>query len=417
MFKFLHTSDIHLDSPLRGLQKYEGAPVEEFRNATRRAFQNLISLTINERVDFVLISGDLYDGDWKDFNTGLFLIKELAKLHEHNIKVFIIAGNHDAESQITRHLRLPENVYRFSVSEPETKFLEDLSVAIHGQGFANRVVSMDLSQTYPDSIPSLFNIGMLHTSLNGREGHEPYSPCSLSGLLSKGYDYWALGHVHKREVVSEHPLIIFPGNTQGRNIRETGPKGCTIVTVRDKENVHAVHHDIDLLRWSDCQLNVSWFETPENILDKMGDQYRAIIEDNSGHPLVVRVGISGRCKAHNDLSKNPEKWTAEIRALASQVGYGSLWIEKVIFRTNTDIDIDELIKSGDPLGELIKYIEALDSFDEILPLIENDLKQLKRHLPNELIHGDNAVNIEVKQDAKAVINEAKQLLIARLAYR
>lgn len=417
MFKFLHTSDVHIDSPLRGLQKYEGAPVEEFRNATRKAFQNLISLAINERVDFVLIAGDLYDGDWKDFNTGLFLIKELAKLHEHNIKVFIISGNHDAESQITRHLRLPENVYRFSSSEPETKLIEDLNVAIHGQGFANRVVSIDLSQTYPNAIPSLFNIGMLHTSLNGREGHEPYSPCSISGLLSKGYDYWALGHVHKREVVSENPLIIFPGNTQGRNIRETGTKGCTIVTVMDKENIHAVHHDIDLLRWSDCDLNVSGVETPEDILDKLGGQYRAIIEDNSGHPLAVRVSISGRCKAHNDLSKNPEKWTAEIHALASQVGYGSLWIEKVIFKTDTDIDIEELIKSGDPLGDLIKYIEALDSLDEIIPLIENDLKQLKRQLPNELIHGEEAFDIEIKQDAKAVINEVKQLLIARLIYR
>lgn len=417
MFKFLHTSDIHLDSPLRGLQRYGSAPVEEFRDATRKSLQNLINLAINESVDFVLISGDLYDGDWKDFNTGLFLIKEMAKLLEHNIKVFIISGNHDAESQITSHLRLPENVYRFSASEPETKLIDDLGVAIHGQGFPTRVVSIDLSRSYPDAIPSIFNIGMLHTSLNGREGHEPYSPCSIEGLLSKDYDYWALGHVHKREVVSANPLIIFPGNTQGRNIRETGPKGCTIVTVRDKENVHAVHHDIDLLRWSFCDLNVSGFETPDDILDLLSGQYKAIIEDNSGHPLATRVSISGRCKAHNELSNNPEKWIAEIHALAAQVGYGSLWIEKVIFRTDMDIDIEELIKSGDPLGELIKFIEGLESLDEIIPQIKNDLQQLKRQLPKDLLYGDDAIDIEFKGNVKAVINEVKQLLMAKLVYR
>lgn len=417
MFKFLHTSDIHLDSPLKGIQRYGSEPLDEFRNATRKALQNLITLAISERVDFVLISGDLYDGDWKDFNTGLFLIRETAKLLEHNIRVFIVSGNHDAESQITRHLKLPENVYRFSTSEPETKLLDDLGVAIHGQGFAARAVSIDLSRSYPDAIPSLFNIGMLHTSLNGREGHEPYSPCSVEGLLSKQYDYWALGHVHKREVVSVNPFIIFPGNTQGRNIREAGPKGCTIVTVKNKENVHAVHHDIDLLRWSLCDLNVSGFETPDDILDLLSGRYKAIIEDNSGYPVIVRVGISGRCKAHNELSINPEKWIAEVDALAAQVGYGSLWIEKVIFRTDMDIDIEELIKSGDPLGDLIKFIEGLESLDEIIPLIKNDLQQLKKQLPKELLYGDDAIDIEFKRDVKDVINEVKQLLMTRLVYR
>lgn len=417
MFKFLHTSDIHLDSPLRGLQRYGSEHVDEFRNATRKALQNLIALAINERVDFVLISGDLYDGDWKDFNTGLFLIRETAKLLEHNIRVFIVSGNHDAESQITRHLKLPENVSRFSTSEPETKLLDDLGVAIHGQGYSTRAVIQDLTVYYPDAIPSLFNIGMLHTCLDGSMGHEPYAPCTTTALLSKKYDYWALGHVHNRKIINTNPLIIFPGNTQGRNIRETGPKGCTIVTVKDKENIHAVHHDIDLLRWSLCDLNVSGFETPDDILDLLSGRYKTIIEDNAGYPVIVRIGISGRCKAHDELSINPEKWIAEVDALAAQVGYGSLWIEKVIFRTDMDIDMEELIKSGDPLGELIKYIENLDSLDEIIPLIKNDLQQLKRQLPKELFYGDDAIDIEFKRNMKAVINEVKQLLMARLVYR
>ncbi len=417
MFKFLHTSDIHLDSPLRGLQRYDSAPVEEFRNATRKALQNLISLAINEKVDFVLISGDLYDGDWKDFNTGLFLIREMTKLLENNIRVFIISGNHDAESRITRHLRMPENIYTFSNSSPETKILDDLGVAIHGQGFATRFVLKDLTPSYPDAIPSLFNIGMLHTSLTGREGHEPYAPCTTGGLLSKGYDYWALGHVHKREIVNYKPLIIFPGNTQGRNIRETGNKGCTLVTVKDREDVSEVHHDTDLLRWSSCDLNGGGIETPEDMLNALRGRFKAAVDDNPGHPVALRVNISGRCKAHNELSGKPEKWIAEIAALATEIGYGSLWIEKVNFLTEIDIDIEELIRNGDPLGELVKYLQGLDRLDDIMPAIKTDLQQLKRQLPKELLEGDDALNADLGGDVREIISEVKQLLIARLIDR
>ncbi len=417
MFKFLHTSDIHLDSPLRGLQRYDSAPVEEFRNATRKALQNLISLAINEKVDFVLISGDLYDGDWKDFNTGLFLIRQMTKLLENNISVFIISGNHDAESRITRDLRMPGNIHIFSNSAPETRILDDLGVAIHGQGFATRSVLKDLTPSYPDAIPSLFNIGMLHTSLTGREGHEPYAPCTTGGLLSKGYDYWALGHVHKREIVNYKPLIIFPGNTQGRNIRETGNKGCTLVTVKDREDVSEVHHDTDLLRWSSCSLNAGGIETPEDMLDALRGRFKAAVDENAGHPVALRVNISGRCRAHNELSSKPEKWIAEIDALATEIGYGSLWIEKVNFLTEIDIDIEELIRNGDPLGELVKYLQGLDRLDDIMPAIKNDLQQLKRQLPKELLEGDDALNADLGGDVREIISEVRQLLIARLINR
>ena len=109
MFKFIHAADIHLDSPLRGLDKYEGAPVESIRGATRRAFANLVSLSISEHVDFVILAGDIYDGDWKDYNTGLFFVKELSRLEEAGIPVVLLYGNHDAQSRITKSLTLPEN--------------------------------------------------------------------------------------------------------------------------------------------------------------------------------------------------------------------------------------------------------------------------------------------------------------------
>src|SRR5262245_49868226 len=168
MFKFIHAADIHLDSPLRGLEHYDGAPVAHIRGATRQALVNLVELALAEQVAFVLIAGDLYDGEWRDYNTGLFFAAQMSKLREVDIQVGIIAGNHDAASHMTRYLRLPDNVTMFAVHHPQTVYLKAWDVALHGQGFAKRAVTVDLSTAYPQPDPSLFNIGLLHTSLNGR---------------------------------------------------------------------------------------------------------------------------------------------------------------------------------------------------------------------------------------------------------
>jgi len=181
-FKFIAAADIHIDSPLQGLSRYEGAPLDVLRGAAREAFTNLVSLAIEEKVAFVLLSGDLYDGEWKDYHTGLFLSQQLSRLREAEIKVCIIYGNHDAESRITKSLRLPDNVRVLSTKSPVTVSLEEVGVAIHGQGFAKRDVTENLAEQYPEAIKGLFNIGMLHTALSGAEGHEPYAPCNLGTL-------------------------------------------------------------------------------------------------------------------------------------------------------------------------------------------------------------------------------------------
>ncbi len=261
MVRFLHTADIHLDSPLKGLEAHEDAPVEEIRGATRRAFDNCIDLAIEEAVDFLLIVGDLYDVDWKDYNTGLFFASRMGRLNRAGIAVFIVSGNHDAANQITRTMPLPDNVTFFSAKKPHSIQLNNLGVIIHGQSYPSRAVTENLALQYPQYESGFFNIGLLHTSLTGREGHEPYAPCSLDDLKSKGYDYWALGHVHQREIVAREPWIVFPGNIQGRHIRETGAKGATLVTVEDGRITDVQDYELDVLRWAICQVDLSSCET------------------------------------------------------------------------------------------------------------------------------------------------------------
>ena len=231
-FRFLHAADIHLDSPLHGLSRYEGLPEDDIRGATRAAFDNLVQRAIDEDVDFVVIAGDLFDGEWKDMSTGLYFARAMGRLDRAEIPVFLLAGNHDAASVITRSIPWPPNVRLFSARRPETHLLAELQVAVHGQSFSTPAVTDNLVPSYPAAAEHHFNIGMLHTALAGRKGHADYAPCSLDDLKAKQYDYWALGHVHQHETVCEAPHVVFPGNIQGRTIRETGPKGAVIVTSR-----------------------------------------------------------------------------------------------------------------------------------------------------------------------------------------
>src|SRR5487761_2558679 len=194
--KFLHCADLHLDSPLRGLAGYEGAPLEEIRGATRRAFENLIELAVSESVSCLTIAGDLFDGDRDNFNTAMFLQPHFARLRDAGIPVAVVYGNHDAANEISKRLRPPDNVTVFPTDRAATLELPDIGLALHGQSYATRVVDDDLSAGYPAPISGLLNVGVLHTALAGHEGtHAHYAPCTENGLADHGYAYWALGHV------------------------------------------------------------------------------------------------------------------------------------------------------------------------------------------------------------------------------
>ena len=254
--KFVHAADLHLDSPLRGLARYPGAPVEEMRMASRRAFENLVELCVLEGAKLLVLAGDLYDGDWRDYSTGLFFTAQLSKLREAGVQVVLVRGNHDAASQITRHLRLPDNTRELSMQAAESVCFDELGIAVHGQSFATRAVTENLAEAYPERIPGLLNLGLLHTSVNGRPGHEPYAPCSLEQLKNKGYDYWALGHVHAREVLCQAPWVVFSGNLQGRHARETGEKGATLVHYDATGITRVEHRPLDVVRYASVHIDV-----------------------------------------------------------------------------------------------------------------------------------------------------------------
>jgi exonuclease SbcD len=416
-FRFLHAADIHLDSPLRGLTGHEGNTLERIRSATRDALELLVTYAIEENVAFLIIAGDLYDGDWRDFNTGLFFAGQMGRLNAEGIPVYLLHGNHDAESQITKRLELPSNVHVFGSSKPETFAIESLDVALHGQSFRQRDVTDNLSLIYPAPVFSSFNIGVLHTALSGRAGHESYAPCSPDDLVNKGYDYWALGHVHQSEVVNEHPHIVFPGNLQGRHHRETGAKGASLITVDGGQVAALAAIPFDVVRWSYVAVdlkNAANFGTALGLIrDGLG---AAVANEADGRLLVCRVALEGQTEIHDQLIASADQLLVEARASALGLGNEVAWVEKVVTSTTSLADPQAQLEREDAIGELQRMLQSAHADDELLTRLQGDIGDLVRKLPHEVREDidDDLLKAALDGDYAQLMTDIMPFLTARL---
>jgi DNA repair exonuclease SbcCD nuclease subunit len=409
--KIVHAADLHIDSPLRGLDRYPGAPVAKLRGATRHALENLVALCIEEGAKVLLLAGDVFDGSWKDYSTGLFFAAQMARLREANIPVVLVRGNHDASSSVAKALRLPDNVRDLSAKKPETIEL-DGGIAVHGQSFSQRVTSEDLAARYPDRVPGVFNIGLLHTSLDGREGHEPYAPTSLVTMRSKGYDYWALGHVHAREIVSTDPYVVYPGNLQGRHARETGPKGATVITIEDNVVVSLEHRPLDVCRWELLTVDAGDASDALEVVDLV----RAALVANAveGRILAARVVVSGATRANADLRRDPERFINELRGAATDGLGDTVWLEKVIVQTKAMLDLERIREEESAVGHLARRLVSIKEDATELAELASVLAELDKRLPAELREGDGALRLTDPATLRALLEDVEQLLVPRL---
>jgi len=414
VFRFLHAADLHIDSPLRGLDRYDGAPVERLRNATRVACERLVDRAIAERVAFVLLAGDIYDRDWQDFRTGLFFREQLVRLDRAGIRVFIVQGNHDAQGVISRQLTLPANVTVFGSRSAQTVRLDDLGVAIHGRSFPDRAVVEDLVPSYPPAVAGLVNIGMLHTSLNGRAGHDPYAPTDVQTLAGKGYDYWALGHVHAREVLSESPRIIFPGNLQGRHANETGAKGCELVGV-DGGQITSEFVALDVVRWHQVSVALEDLDRLDALAPRFTKAVQPAIEGGPDRLHALRVTVSGRTRLHQLEASQPGTIAAAIQAAAQDVLGAELWIEQVRLALSAPIDRGTVAARDDALGELVRLVDGIAADDDALDaLMSASVGDLLGALPPEVM-ADDTPRLADRDAMRELLRDAEATVLARLA--
>ncbi len=383
--KFIHAGDVHLDSALAGLSAHEDAPLDLLRSATRRAFTNLIDRAIAERVAFVLFPGDLFDTGWRDFETGIFFMGQIARLHEAKIDAYVLRGNHDADEDMIRALVPPPNLHLFASDAPQTFHteVEGLRVALHGQSFKRADIADNLAAGYRPA-EGCFNIALLHTALGGGYSeHEDYAPCSLDELQNKGMHYWALGHVHEHAVLSAKPYVCFSGNAQGRHVREPGARGALLVTVKHGIVQPPERLFVDVLRWQHLAVDVGGAATMDEAMGRVGAAFGVALDTADNRPVAARVSLTGKTAVHRELTGQPRMLRQNVQAQAMYKDPKNLWIEKIEVATAPPRDAAAIAARADGIADLQTLLAEAATDTDFIESLTRDFGPMLNKLPRE----------------------------------
>ncbi|MBZ9905642.1 DNA repair exonuclease [Mesorhizobium sp. B2-7-3] len=327
-FRFVHTADIHLDSPLRSLALRNSELAELVGDASRQAFVSIVDLCLAEHVDALVIAGDLYDGDQTSMKTARFLASQMARLHQAGITVYKIRGNHDALSRISKQLVFPDTVTIFG-GRPQSVLQKagGLEVMFHGLSFANPKAPESLLPRYPPAREGAVNVGIMHTSLAGSPGHDVYAPCSVADLHGYGFDYWALGHIHVRQVHPGRSTVVMPGIPQGRDINEAGAKSITLVTIRDDRSIEIEERLTSVAQFERASVDLTGTVEWPDVVGRVRSALEAARAFVGSRHAVIRLSLTGASPVSWALIRDRDLLLAEAEQAAEQVG--DTWVEKL----------------------------------------------------------------------------------------
>jgi exonuclease SbcD len=382
-------------------------------DATRQVLIAIVDLCIDERVDALIIAGDLYDGDQTSMKTARFLASQMQRLHEAGIGTYIIRGNHDALSRITQELILPPTVTLFGGRSHAVDLAHgDLALSIHGLSFAKPHAPDSLLEKYRRPAPDTVNIGIMHTSLAGAPGHDHYAPCKASNLHDWGFDYWALGHVHIRAQHAGDRMVIMPGMPQGRDINEAGEKTVSLVTVGDDRSVTVEERLTSIAQFERIEVDLGAARDWREAVDAIERGVARVRErTRSGH-LVGRLTLKGATPLAWRLRRDRDLLLAEIEQRVE--GLGQTWIEKIELATQVPSEQADIV-TADPvieLGELMRQNIAIS--DGVRDEVRQLVKSLRDDLPAEArgFCGDDEAGFEAFVDH--LMAEGSDDMLARL---
>jgi exonuclease SbcD len=378
-FSFVHTADLHLDSPFATLNLNNPGLADILRSATFEAFDKVIQLCLEKRVDFLLVAGDVYDGGDRSLRAQVKFRDGLKRLDEAGIRSFVVHGNHDPLDGWSSALEWPLGVHVFGdhLQTLEVKRNGSFLASIQGISYPKRDERRNLSLLFSRTGPG-FHIGLLHANVGSDTGHEPYAPCSLEDLLKPEMDYWALGHVHRRRVLSQNlPFVLYSGNTQGRNMKETGEKGCYLVKVGEDKDVEMEFHATDVIRWTTQDLPIHDLQSEQDLINALDQVCLDISKRESGRPAIARITLSGRGPLYKFLRRPDTVY--DLLEVLHEMGMSYspfVWVEQIQLRVNPEIDPEARMKERDFLGDLLRYSRELSGDEHFMELVREDLAPL-----------------------------------------
>jgi DNA repair protein SbcD/Mre11 len=402
--RFIHAADLHLDSPFRGIGEASAGLREQLQSATLQALSRVVDHTIDSKADFLIIAGDIYDSKDRNLRALVTFRREMERLAERNIPAFIVHGNHDPLNGWGSGFRLPPNVTVFggrTDTEPCIRGGREVA-EITGVSYTRERVTDNLAASFKPTENAPYSIAVLHANIGHQSGHADYAPATVSELSDAGFDYWALGHVHTRSVLAAEPaMVVYPGNTQGRNPRESGPRGCYQVDVDTHGRAHLQFIDSSVVRWANIELLIRNYSTIDQLIDSMLDKAREESSSFEG-PTIARCTLRGNGPLHRDLQRD---------SMNDELGevLGTVVIpESVRIATGPDFDLDSLARTetmvSDFLGlteRALKEPEARQRLAEtLMPLFRRrDMPPIDDAKLCEWIQRASALGVDLLMDA------------------
>ena len=416
-FRFVHAADLHLDSPFKGLRAVAPEEVADtLYDATFKAYENIVDLCISERVDALLVAGDVYDGADRSLRAQRKFVDGLEKLHAAGIRSFVCHGNHDPLDGWEARLTYPPGCHRFGAEfEAVPVFKDDPGRAVvHGISYPRCDVTENLVSRLGQVDAGPFSVGLLHANVDNDPGHDAYAPCSLDDLLRAGVNYWALGHVHTRRVLHEQgPAVVYPGNPQGRRPNETGARGVYLVDADDGGNVDLEFRAVDCVRWERFILDIRPLENEQALLDAMHNGMDDLLNAAEGRPVIARVTLKGRGELNRFLGR-----ANALEELAEQINEAwtgrapFAWCERIEDATAPAFDRKARLAGSDFLAEVLRTADHAKASPELLDRLRAGMSDLYEHHRFRQHLSEAAPNAE---EFAGLIGEAEMLAVNLLA--
>lgn len=362
-FVFVHAADLHLDSPFKGLSQAPQAVRDRLRESTFASLRRIAETAVREEADFVVLAGDLYDMADRSLRAQLRLQRILGELSiEAGIGVFAVHGNHDPESGRQARLDWPPGVRVFGSGTVECAEARrrdgTLAAYVYGISYPSSSVTDNLALRFEKKEGAPFHLALLHGNVDGDPRHDNYAPCKLSDLTAAGFDYWALGHVHDRRVLHTCPHVVYPGNIQGRSMRETGPKGVYVVRVSAAGEVSMSFRDTADVLWLESTVSIEGADREQQLKERLLQAAEEARSAAGGRPVVLRLRIEGRGALHHTLLRDElaNEWLEELRSWLGTPEEQDDWVwpESIVVRTSDDVDWSRMAEEEGFVGELIR---------------------------------------------------------------